>query len=460
MDSIYHPRNRDGSRSHEVCFLASGGSQASEWCSEDPALQPLFAAADSDPEYAEICNAIEFGNAGWSKLKDVPRKTKAQQFLHAHRPLWAEMGILRNSKDSRLIWIGGERIFVPSKARPPILKRLDAVHNGADRAKNLARRSYWWPGMLTQIEEHCAKCQACTVHSNKPPKSHSIATPVPPYISHTIGMDFAQVSDKAGKALKVLVVADYLSGWITYFKFEQPPTARSVAMRLGPWFHLTSWPSVICTDGEGLLTAEYFTSFLRENGIIHRLSSPEHAQSNGVAEAAVKSFKRIWDRCLISGDDFVEAWSLYNDTPRQPGQLSPSRMWYGRPCHHPGWWTPLERDPKDTLLSAMDSYIRSKETVKAYRPDSASFSRLPPPLDVSCGSHVLMRDAKKKYSIPAVVMSISVSGRAVRLRRTDTGEFFKRNIASIKGDPSFPPPPFLSPLSQHIAIRPTWGRHS
>ena len=78
-----------------LCFLASGGSGASEWCTEDPALQPLFAAADADPEYKDICDTLESGNAGWSKLKDVPRNTKAQMFLHNHRSLWAEMGILQ-----------------------------------------------------------------------------------------------------------------------------------------------------------------------------------------------------------------------------------------------------------------------------------------------------------------------------------------------------------------------------
>ena len=195
-------------------------------------MQPLFAAADADPEYKDICDTLESGNAGWSKLKDVPRNTKAQMFLHNHRSLWAAIGILRNSKGSRLIWIGGERIFVPTKARPPILKRIDSVHNGSDRAKNLARRSYWWPAMLTQIEEHCKACKACTVHSNKPPKPHAIATPVPPHIAHTLGMDFAQVLDKAGKPFKVLVVADYLSGWITYFRFDQPPTAQAIAHKL------------------------------------------------------------------------------------------------------------------------------------------------------------------------------------------------------------------------------------
>ena len=44
---------------------------ASEWCSEDPALAPLYKAAAEDKEYLDICDALESGEAGWSKLRDV-----------------------------------------------------------------------------------------------------------------------------------------------------------------------------------------------------------------------------------------------------------------------------------------------------------------------------------------------------------------------------------------------------
>ena len=438
LDSVYHPRNRDGSKSHEFCFLASGGGMASEWCSEDPALAPLYKAAIEDQEYSDICDALESGEAGWSKLKDVPRKSKAQQFLHENKKLWGEMGILRNTQGGRLVWIGGERIFVPQKARSPILKRLDAVHHGAEKAKHLARRSYWWPGMLPEIEQHCQACTACVEYSSKPPRQHSLATPVPPAIAHTLGLDFALVHDKKKAPLKVLILTDYLSGYIMYFKFTKPPAAEEIVHKLSLQFHQAGWPSVVCTDGEGILTSRCFTTFLKENGIIHRLSSPEWAPSNGAAEAAVRSFKRIWYRCLSSGDDFVEAWSLYNDTPRQAGQLSPARLWYGRPVRHPGWWCPPERDPRDTLVAAQEAYIRSKESSKAYHPSAPAFSKVPPPLNVACGDHVLKRDKSGHFSIPCIVMAVSTSGRSVRVRRSDTGEFFKRNIGDIKLDPSFP----------------------
>ena len=182
--------------------------------------------------------------------------------------------------------------------------------------------------MLTEIEQHCQACAACVEYSAKPPRQHSLATPVPPAIAHTLGLDFALVHDKKKAPLKVLILTDYLSGWITYFKFTKPPAAEAIVHKLSLHFHQSGWPSVVCTDGEGVLTSRCFTSFLKENGILHRLSSPEWAPSNGAAEAAVHSFKRIWYRCLASGDDFVEAWSLYNDTPRQAGQLSA--------CHPPG----------------------------------------------------------------------------------------------------------------------------
>ena len=430
---------------------------ASEWCSEDPALAPLYKAAAEDQDYLDICDALESGEAGWSKLRDVPRKSKAQQFLHEHRALWGEMGILRNTQGGRLVWIGGERVFVPHKARSPILKRLDAVHHGAEKAKLLARRSYWWPGMLPEIEQHCQACTACVEYSAKPPRQHSLATPVPPAIAHTLGLDFALVHDKKKAPLKVLILTDYLSGYIIYFKFTKPPAAEEIVHKLSLQFHQAGWPSVVCTDGEGILTSRCFTTFLKENGILHRLSSPEWAPSNGAAEAAVRSFKRIWYRCLASGDDFVEAWSLYNDTPRQAGQLSPARLWYGRQTRHPGWWCPPERDPRDTLVAAQEAYIRSKESSKAYHPSAPAFSKVPPPLSVACGDHVLMRDKDGHYTIPSVVMAVSLSGRSVRIRRSDTGEFYKRNLGNIKLDPSFPSvqtPITTIESSQPLAVEP------
>ena len=88
--------------------------------------------------------------------------------------------------------------------------------------------------MLTEIEQHCQACAACVEYSAKPPRQHSLATPVPPAIAHTLGLDFALVHDKKKAPLKVLILTDYLSGWITYFKFTKPPAVEAIAPPFSP----------------------------------------------------------------------------------------------------------------------------------------------------------------------------------------------------------------------------------
>ena len=123
------------------------------------------------------------------------------------------------------------------------------------------------------------------------------------------------------------------------------------------------------------------------------------------------------------------------DTPREPGELSPSRMWFGRNVRHPMWYTPHEVSPADSLVAAQEAFIRRKETSKGYNPSNPSFSRTHRPLDLFQGQHVLVQSKdSREYSIPAVVMQLSNSGRAARVRRTDTGEFMLRNRKGIRID--------------------------
>ena len=53
-------------------------------------------------------------------------------------------------------------------------------------------------------------------------------------------------------------------------------------------------PDVIWSDGDSLFTSQEFTAFRQRWGIESRLSMPHYPQSNGRAEAAVKSMKKFF----------------------------------------------------------------------------------------------------------------------------------------------------------------------
>ena len=427
---------------HTEASLFASNSAVSEWISEDQSLTPLYEAAKKDDLYQQLCDTIEHSNVGYSRIaphkskSDIPKDNPALQWLHRHRKKWAQMGILRNRQGDRLIWLDGEQVFVPQKAREGVLQMVDCVHNGGHRATNLATRSYWWPDIIDNVKSHCDRCHICQMHKDNPPKEICKASPVPPQIGWSMGMDFAEVTCKNGAKTKYLILTDYLSGWSTYFHFSKPPTTQSVTEKLSTFFHLNTWPAVLACDAEGILNSEQFRNWMKNNNILRRQNSSEFPQSNGLSEAAVKIFKRLWSKHQHAGSDFIQGWSMWLDTPRQPGELSPTRQWFGRPVRHPHWYTPAERNPVDTLVSSQEAYIRRKESSGAFRLSERRHAPRPTPLAV--GGHVLIRDKQTKlFDIPAVVYQLSNTGRGARVRRSDTGVSLLRNRSGIKLDPSY-----------------------
>ena len=89
-----------------------------------------------------------------------------------------------------------------------------------------------------------------------------------------------------------LAYADRFSGWVEVERLKSNafPHVREVFLR---WFRTFGVPTEIATDGGPPFNAYDYKSFLRTWDVNPRLSSAYYPQSNGRAEAAVKSAKRI-----------------------------------------------------------------------------------------------------------------------------------------------------------------------
>ena len=99
----------------------------------------------------------------------------------------------------------------------------------------------------------------------------------------------------------------------------------------------TRWgaPEQLSTDGGTNLVSGEMSAFLRRWGVTTRLSSAQYPQSNGRAEAAVKTAKRILrDNTGTSGsldnDKVSLALLQYLNTPLREGNMSPAQLTTGR----------------------------------------------------------------------------------------------------------------------------------
>ena len=89
------------------------------------------------------------------------------------------------------------------------------------------------------------------------------------------------------------------------------------------------------SDGGPQFMSDAFSKFLRIWGVKHQMSSSYYPQSNGRAEVAVKSAKRmlqdnVGPNGMINSDRVACAVLQYHNTPLQDGTMSPSQLLFGR----------------------------------------------------------------------------------------------------------------------------------
>ena len=96
-------------------------------------------------------------------------------------------------------------------------------------------------------------------------------------------------------------------------------------------FQTYGTPDEISTDGSQPFTSTAFQEFLHTRGVRHRRSSVAYPQSNGRAELAVKTAKRIVNgntdaQGSLDNDNAARAILQYRNTPIQGIGLSPTQL--------------------------------------------------------------------------------------------------------------------------------------
>eukprot|EP00111_Clytia_hemisphaerica_P012274 TCONS_00036043-protein len=136
-----------------------------------------------------------------------------------------------------------------------------------------------------------------------------------------------------------LVVGDRLSGWSDVFKAPHgsPQSgAEGLIACLRNYFSRFGVPTEISSDGGPEFISNATETFLKKWGVNHRISSAYNPQSNGRAEVAVKSAKRLLRSNTGPGgsldtDRFLRAMMQLRNTPDRDCELSPAQIVFGRP---------------------------------------------------------------------------------------------------------------------------------
>ena len=126
-----------------------------------------------------------------------------------------------------------------------------------------------------------------------------------------VGTDLFSIGDK-----NYLIVVDYLSNFWEVDKLDSTDSA-AVIKKLRVHFARHGIPDQVISDNGPQYASQQFADFAERWHFQHLTGSPGHSRSNGMAESAVKTAKRIMKRAHESKEDVYLAILDHRNTPSE-----------------------------------------------------------------------------------------------------------------------------------------------
>ena len=300
------------------------------------------------------------------------------------------------------IILKGSKMVIPSTMRKAILNKIHKGHLGIEKSRRRARETVYWPGMNSDISQMIDNCTVCLQFKPLQVKEPLIPHEVPNRPWQRVGADLCTFDGK-----EYLVVSDYYSLY-----------PEVVTLRHG-------LPDILVSDNGPQFSSSEFSDFAKDWGVSHITSSPHFPQSNGLAESAVKTVKRLLQKSKLSGQDFYKGLLAYRATPLDNG-VSPAQLLMQRRLK-----TTLPTHP---ALLKTENYLEAmkKKTQKKTLYDRAA-RELPP---LFPGDVVRVRDyTTNQWSQGSKVVQASPSGPRSYDVLMDSGAVFRRNRRDIRSSP-------------------------
>lgn len=217
----------------------------------------------------------------------------------------------------------GDRILVPSKLKSDMLCRLHTGHPGTSRMLSRAEMSLFWLGINQDVKKFVSSCSTCQKYQPNNVKLPLTYKEVPALPWQEMAGDVCEIKNH-----QYLVLVDALSNYIEVAHLSSLKSAE-VIKHMKSVFARHGVPLKIFSDGALYFDSELFRNFASEWGFTHVMSSPHYPKSNGLAESAVKTIKKIFIKATDANEDPYLALLQHRNNPR--GDVhSPASILMGR----------------------------------------------------------------------------------------------------------------------------------
>ena len=243
-----------------------------------------------------------------------------------------------------LLW-HGERLRLPAdkELRAPILAEChDAVtgaHFGRDKTLAAVKERFEWDGLASDVELYVATCDSC--QRNKPSRQLTpgplmpLALPEEPCLEWTTDMVTGLPRTLRGhNAIQVYVerlckLKHFVAVRETDGAAEMAATfVRTVVRPHGV-------PSAIISDRDPRMTAHFFAELAKLLGILLRMSTSRHPQTDGQSEKEIQTLttalRAFCNEHQDDWDDYLDMLELgFNSAKQASTGASPFELLYGR----------------------------------------------------------------------------------------------------------------------------------
>lgn len=275
-------------------------------------IQQLQLAAAQDVAMQELRQTI---HQGWPDNK--------AQTPEAARPFFAFREQM--TVQDKLVF-KGQQVVIPVALRTEMMAKCHAAHIGLEGCLRRARDSMYWPRMSADLKDYIARCDVCLAHQDSPQRETLIQHEITARPWAKVGTDLC---DMEGRSL--LIVCDYFSGFVEVERLNTT-TSGAVIKALKVMFARYGVPNVIVSDNGPQFASAEFRAFAAKWGFQHVTSSPRYPQSNGKAENAVRTIKRLFTKCRHAKQSEYQALLDWRNTPTEGVGSSPAQRFLGRRC--------------------------------------------------------------------------------------------------------------------------------
>ena len=213
----------------------------------------------------------------------------------------------------------GQRIVVPQALQKETLKKLHDGHQGIARCRLRAKSAVWWPGLSQQMTDSIQRCPECAREA-RPSKEPLVPTPFPEYPWQQVATDLFTLGGS-----DYLVIVDYFSRYPEVIQMRST-TSQAMIKALKSVFARHGIPETLRSDNGPQFASGEFAGFAEGYQFSHITSSPHYPASNGQAERAVQTVKRL----LRKADDPHIALLSYRATQLPWCGRSPAELLMGR----------------------------------------------------------------------------------------------------------------------------------